>query len=111
MKFYNVTNRYIDYLKKSDPKVPDNKGERRPYIGIVLELNNVQYYVPFTSPKRKHKEMKNGLDFRKIHGGEYGAINFNNMLPVVDSELILLDIEKENDISYQCYYGTNTEIL
>ena len=36
--------------------------------------------------------MKNGKDFRKIKQGEYGAINFNNMIPVPDSALILIDI-------------------
>jgi protein AbiQ len=36
--------------------------------------------------------MKNGKDFRKINNGIYGAINFNNMIPVVDAALIEIDI-------------------
>ena len=52
----------------------------------------LKYYAPFTSPKPKHLKMKNGKDFRKIKQGEYGAINFNNMIPVPDSTLILIDI-------------------
>lgn len=45
--------------------------------------------------------MKNGKDFRKINGGIYGAINFNNMIPVVDSALILIDIANMQDVKYR----------
>ena len=43
MKFYNIKDEYINYLKK--------------------------YYTPFTSPKEKHRKMKNTKDFRKINQG------------------------------------------
>ncbi len=95
MKIYHVRDRYIEYLKQYDKSVPDNKKESRPYIGIALEVNGNKYYVPFTSPKEKHKKMNNGKDFRKINGGEYGGINFNNMIPVTENELMLVDIENE----------------
>lgn len=45
--------------------------------------------------------MKNGKDFRKIQGGEYGAINFNNMIPVPDSVLRLIDINNVPDRRYR----------
>ena len=45
--------------------------------------------------------MKNGIDFRKIGGGEYGAINLNNMIPVPESALVLMDIDKEPDLKYR----------
>lgn len=45
--------------------------------------------------------MKNGKDFRKIQGGQYGAINFNNMIPVPESALILIDIKNEPDLKYR----------
>jgi protein AbiQ len=45
--------------------------------------------------------MKNGKDFRKINQGIYGAINFNNMIPVHDSALILKDIKNESDQQYR----------
>ncbi len=57
----------------------------------------MKYYAPLTSPKPKHLKMKNGKDFRKINGGQYGAINFNNMIPVPDSALLLIDIANEPD--------------
>ena len=79
--------------KKYDAKVADNKKGKRPYVGVVLEIEGIKYYTPFTSPKEKHRKMKNTKDFRKINHGIYGAINFNNMIPVVDSALLLIDIE------------------
>ncbi|WP_288605303.1 type III toxin-antitoxin system ToxN/AbiQ family toxin [uncultured Treponema sp.] len=45
--------------------------------------------------------MKNGKDFRKINNGLYGAINFNNMIPVLDSALIEIDIANIADVKYR----------
>ncbi len=101
MKFYHIKDDYIVYLKNFDAKVEDNKHESRPYVGIVCEIDGVQYYAPFTSPKPKHLNMKNGKDFRKIKQGQYGAINFNNMIPVPDSALLLIDIANEPDAQYR----------
>ena len=101
MKFYHVKDDYINFLRKYDGKVADNKHETRPYVGIVLEIGSVKYYAPFSSPKPKHKTMKNTVDFRKIAGGSYGAINFNNMIPVTNSALILIDIDKIGDDKYR----------
>ena len=101
MEFYNITNDYISYIQKYDPKVAYNKNAQRPYIGIVLKIDNINYYAPFTSPKPKHRLMKNSLDFRKIGNGLYGAINFNNMIPVPDTALLRIDIKSIENIHYK----------
>lgn len=101
MKFYHIKEDFITYLRQFDTKVAENKNQTRPYVGIVLEVNSVKYYAPFSSPKPKHKKMKNGKDFRKINNGLYGAINFNNMIPVLDSALIEIDIANIADVKYR----------
>lgn len=101
MKFYHITDEYITYLKKYDTKIEDNKRESRPYVGIIIQVGDIKYYAPFTSPKKKHLKMKNGKDFRKIGSGKYGAINFNNMIPVPETALILIDINNEPDEKYK----------
>ena len=101
MRFYHIKDDYIAFLRKYDATVAENKQESRPYVGIVCEINEIKYYAPFTSPKPKHLKMKNGKDFRKIKQGEYSAINFNNMIPVPDSALILIDIANIADAQYQ----------
>lgn len=45
--------------------------------------------------------MKNGKDFRKINNGIYGAINFNNMIPVLDDVFIEIDIANIQDMKYR----------
>lgn len=101
MKFYHITDEYIDFLRNYDVKVSQNKQESRPYVGVVVQIEDIKYYAPFTSPKAKHMKMKNGKDFRKIQGGQYGAINFNNMIPVPDEALLLMDINNEADEKYK----------
>lgn len=101
MQFYHVDDAYISYLRKFDDKVSENKKEKRPYVGIVFEIAGIKYYAPFTSPKPKHRTMKNGKDFLKIKDGIYGAINFNNMIPVPDSALIFFDFRQETDLQYR----------
>ena len=101
MRFYTIKDAYITYLKQYDSKVADNKSGKRPYVGIILEISGMKYYAPFSSPKPKHLHMKNAKDFRKINGGKYGVINFNNMIPVIDSAVILIDIQNITDIKYK----------
>ena len=101
MVFYHIKDAYVSYLRGYDSKVPENKGQRRPYIGFVVQIGNLEYYALLSSPKKKHLKMKNTKDFRKIGGGKYGAINFNNMIPVPIAELLYFDIQKEPDINYR----------
>lgn len=101
MKFYNIKDDYIQFLRNYDTKVAENKRESRPYVGVVFQIGTINYYAPFTSPKPKHQIMKNGKDFRKINQGKYGAINFNNMIPVPSSALLLKDIAQEPDRQYR----------
>ena len=61
----------------------ESVSEMRPFIGILMTHDDIEYVIPLTSPKDKHKNMKNTMDFHKINGGKWGAINFNNMFPVL----------------------------
>lgn len=92
-----LNSKYCDYLRQFDKKVPYNydKKELRPFIGVLFEVNDFKYFAPLSSPKTKHKTMKTTLDFLKIANGTLGAINFNNMLPVTDKNIIKLDLDKE----------------
>lgn len=101
MRFYYVEDGYIEYLREYDLKVAQNKEKTRPYVGVVLEIGETKYYAQFTSPKPKHRKMKNGKDFRKINHGLYGAINFNNMIPVIEEALVEIDIDGIQDEKYK----------
>lgn len=95
LKIYNVSQRYYNYIRRYDDKIPYlNRGkENRPFIGIVLSINDCLYFAPLTSPKPKHLHMRNMEDFQKIAEGKLGAINFNNMIPVPKNELKEMNLE------------------
>lgn len=106
--FYTVDTAYCDFLRKTDPCVPYTMDKKsiRPFVGIVLSVNGFYYYAPLTSPKTKHVHMKNQIDFLKIKDGEWGAINFNNMIPVPPEclkkvEVKILDTDIKPDIDYK----------
>ena len=86
---------YCDFLRKSDPCIPYTMDQKntRPFVGIVLFINGYNYYAPLTSPKPKHLTMKNQIDFLKINGGVWGAINFNNMIPIHKDSLKPVDMK------------------
>ena len=59
-QFYHINEHYISYLHSIDTRVQYNKGQRRPYVGIVLSINGIDYYVPLESPKPNHVNIKGG---------------------------------------------------
>lgn len=101
IRLINVDSKYIRYLYNFDNHVMYNKGQKRPYIGILFEVKGCKYYAPLTSPKEKFTTMKNDVDFMRIGGGKYGAINFNNMIPVVDSAINIIDVKSIEDFKYK----------
>ena len=82
MKLYTISEEYINYLKQFSENIKYNKNESRPYVGIILEINGHNYFAPLGSPKPKHINMKESMDFIKIDNGQAGVINLNNMIPV-----------------------------
>jgi protein AbiQ len=108
LKFYRVNSEYYDFLRQTDPCVPYIQGNKttRPFVGVVLKIEELNYFAPLTSPKPKHRKMKNQTDFLKINNGEWGSINFNNMIPVHSSCLTLVDIkiaitDNKDEIAYK----------
>lgn len=99
MKIVRVNTDYCDYLRKFDSKVAYNKKEKelRPFIGILFEIEGCEYFAPLSSPKPKHKKMKNTIDFLKIKEGELGAVNFNNMIPVQRNNYYIIDLNKQTE--------------
>ena len=97
-KFVLISDKYIDYLRKTEPRVMSNKAEsrifHRKYLGIIQELNGFKYFIPLSSPKPKDYS-QNGKPktdslitiYMKDSRRLYGTLRFNNMIPVPDSEV------------------------
>lgn len=101
LKFYHVSEKYIRYLNSADSRVQYNKGERRPYVGIVLTVNDMDYFVPLESPKPNHVKIKSSGPIMKLDDGKLGIMGFNNMIPVHSSALIDFDILAVEDEKYK----------
>lgn len=101
LRIYKISEQYITYLHKRDPKVQFNKGARRPYVGVVFAFGGYKYFVPMESPKPNHAKIKPGKHIIKLDGGRYGMLGFNNMVPVHKDALIEFDINAEKDVKYR----------
>ncbi len=103
IKLYEVNNNYIKYLTQYAPHLFYNKNSsqknERKYIGVVLFINNIEYFAPLSSFKEKHITMKETIDFIKIKN--YAVINLNNMFPVHNKDYTYVDISNIKDIKYK----------
>ena len=101
LKWYVVDNQYVGYLKEFDNKVENiNYNERiKPYIGILITINEINYYVPISSVKEKHYKMNEDMDFIKIMENDriLGVLNLNNMIPIDDENVKVLKYKEIDD--------------
>lgn len=103
MNLYKASIEYCNYLHYYEPKIPyvENEKQNRPFIGVVLCVNEKNFFAPLTSPKSKHLTMKNTQDFLKIDDGRLGGINLNNMIPIPSRYLNKINIEEIEDNKYK----------
>lgn len=124
MKFYTIDIEYIKYLNSFEKEVYLNKKrhdyENKPYVGIVVFDNGVNYFVPLTSAKPKHLKLKNtGKDYmviyenitkEEIHKNDIyielpnaqikkliSIVDFRKSIPVPDGSFFEIDIRKHKD--------------
>lgn len=100
LKFYNINGEYIEYLYQFDNKVPYNKNSKRPYIGIILEINRTTYFAPMFSPKNQHSKYKANVTHVRI-GENLGMIKLNNMIPVNKENLKYINFNDIQDPKYK----------
>lgn len=101
LKIYEIDKNYLAYISAFSEHVfyVPNEGQKRKYIGIILEIEGVKYFAPLSSFKSKHKKMSEGVDFIKIK--DYSVININNMIPVPEGCYHLIDVNGEKDPHYK----------
>ena len=99
LQIVEVSSKYCDYLRKYDYRVPYNNYSKkhRPFVGVLFKIEHFEYFAPLSPPKRKHLSMKNTLDFLKLKDGMLGAINFNNMIPVMKDNYNIVTLQDLSD--------------
>ena len=100
LNFYIIDDNYINYLSQFDKHIAYNKNQKRPYIGVVIIVENHYYFAPLFSPKQKHKTYKSNLTYFKIVNSktkdDLGIIRFSDMIPVPQECVYLLDIKNKS---------------
>ena len=97
LQLYKVDMKYIRNLHKIDDKVlsvsPQTGKDNRICIGVIIICGTQEYCIPLSSPKDKHKNMKNSMDFSKIEVQNrlLGVLNFNLIIPVKTNQLQPID--------------------
>lgn len=110
LNLYHIDDKYITFLKNSgNNSVESNYAKadnQKPYIGVVFQVNNHNYFAPLSSPKEKYKAMSySNPTLFKIEKGSnkklIGVVRLNNMIPVPDMALIRVDFAKVKDLEYK----------
>ena len=114
LNLYSINDKYIEYLRKYDRRVYDNKEEDRingrKYLGVVLTVNEYNYNIPMSSPKKSdyvdiNKKIirKDAKTIIRMHSGDrlYGTLRISNMIPVPITELEPYVLKNEYDPKYK----------
>lgn len=119
-KIYSITDEYIKFLQEKYSNVysnkVDNRTHTRKYIGTVMEINGLYYYIPMSSPKESDYQVagegkvikksivpiirivvKNSKGIKELKG----TLRISHMVPVPAAELIAYDIDAEKDEAYK----------
>lgn len=108
LSFYTVDLTYVDLLKNAElsrrgfSRVPNmeygDKRKQKFLCGIVLQINDVKYYVPVTSYKNKKPD---NFLILSANGDIVSSLRFNYMFPVPDELLVERRIDAELDSAYR----------
>ena len=94
MKWINVNEDYLNYLRKTESRIPrtdygDDK--YKPFFGILFEVGDLCYVTQVSHAQPKHNGLKQQKDFYKIYDPKHpnrliAVINLNYMFPIPKTE-------------------------
>jgi protein AbiQ len=94
MRWINLNESYLDYLREVEHRIPrTNYGDDRykPFFGILFEIDELYYVTQVSHPQPRHEKLKQQKDFYKIFDPKHtsrliAVINLNYMFPIPKSE-------------------------
>lgn len=107
---YEVNSEYRKYLEQFETKVSQKDG--RKFYGIIIKKDEHEYCIPFTS-KVKQRNSKLTINI-KNKGNVIAQLLLNNMIPVTEKQIKLVEIEKEKYYDYlksEIVYLTNRKVV
>ena len=88
MKWITIPEHYLNFLRKTEPRIPHSDYGRnhfKPFFGALFETNSLLYVTQVSSPKTRHNTMKQNLDFYKLYDKSdkklLAVVNLNYMFP------------------------------
>jgi protein AbiQ len=108
LNFYIADSAYVNYLKEAEqmkrgfsrvPNVDYGSNRKQKFLcGIVLQVNNANYYVPVTSFKEQKPD-----NFLIIadNGKVVSSLRFNYMFPIPTEAISVKSIKEEPDRAYR----------
>lgn len=108
LNFYIVDSAYAAYLQEEEqtkrgfsrvPNMDYGANRKQKFLcGIVLQVNNMNYYVPVTS----YKEQKpDNFLIRADNGKVVSSLRFNYMFPIPIGAVAIRSIKEEPDRAYR----------
>ncbi|MDE7445874.1 MAG: type III toxin-antitoxin system ToxN/AbiQ family toxin [Lachnospiraceae bacterium] len=109
MKWINVNEQYLDYLRKVEKRIPrTDYGEDRykPFFGILFEKDGLYYITQVSHAQPRHNKLKQQKDFYKVYDPKsptrlIAVINLNYMFPIPKSEVF--PFEKNQIHTYRTF--------
>ena len=94
MQFFYIDEDYLNYLRTFDSRVPVNveDGNKKFFVGVILEIDGYKYYAPISSFKKQQKTNfiieDNDEDETPL-----ASVRLSFMVPCNDALITLVDIE------------------
>ena len=87
MRWINVDENYLDYLRNYESRIPrTDYGENKykPFFGVLFETDDLYYVTQVSHPQKRHEKLKQQLDFYKLYNGNQfiAVVNLNYMFPI-----------------------------
>lgn len=123
---YYIDDNYLRYLSSIDNEVYYDVSyiqNKKPFVGIVLNVNGIKYFAPLTSSKQKHTSWKmisdkgvliyeiannsnlskNGVFFKKDTNLYHllGVLDYKKMIPVKKGLYSKIDVNNISDHDYR----------
>lgn len=105
LKMFEIKSDYFNYLRKFDNRVSTK--DNRKFYGIIVQNENVDYYIPFTSKIEKKTNSKLTINIKEKNK-TISKLLLNNMIPVKENNTKLVDV---NNSKYYDYYKDELRYL
>ena len=109
MKWINLNEEYLNYLRKTEKRIPQTDygtDKYKPFFGVLFEIGDLYYVTQVSHAQQRHQKLKQQTDFYKIFDPKnpkrlIAVVNLNYMFPIPKSQTT--PFEKKNIHTYRTF--------